>query len=492
MVRVGQRSGAAGGGTLDGERLTPAAETLLRPALEAAVAVARAGEDATPIEPPPPALRPFLHFAKLPRPALVAARRVLDSDEEFRARVVETVTEGDVGRSGWLYLSRPEGWEKELAELVGEAADAGEREADRRAEGDARKRLAGAETARRRAEEAAITAESDAARAAVALADERHARRAAVEQATKLEARLAQVTTERDRARTLAAEASAAAGEAAGAAEAAAHEVEELRALLRAAEEEMARLERAASVVVLPAEPVEHEMQSQALDVAGAAAALIDAARAAAALADGLASVATSLQPSPQPNAPAGRAGPGAPTVGAIRAGAGTDSVPAAADKPRSPRAGPRPMPVALPPGIFDDSVEAADHLVRVPGVAVLVDGYNVSKLGWPDHSIAEQRRRLVDALSEMSARTGAEVAVVFDGADTVWAPQVPSTGRRVRVLFSPPGVEADDVVIARAAELRPFRPVVVASSDNRVRAGSAGAGANVISSPQLLAVLHR
>ena len=91
-------------------------------------------------------------------------------------------------------------------------------------------------------------------------------------------------------------------------------------------------------------------------------------------------------------------------------------------------------MPVALPPGIFDDSVEAADHLVRVPGVAVLVDGYNVSKLGWPDHSIAEQRRRLVDALSEMSARTGAEVAVVFDGADTVWSPQVPSTGRRVRV----------------------------------------------------------
>ena len=330
----------------------------------------------------------------------------------------------------------------------------------------------------------------------MALADERHARRAAVEQATKLEARLAQVTTERDRARALAAEASAAAGEAAAAAESAGQEVEELRALLQAAEEEMARLERAASVVVLPPEPAEHEQHSQALDVAGAAAALIDAARAAAALADGLASVATSLQPSqpPQPHATgAGRAGPGSPTVGAIPAAGGTGAGPApsAGDKPR-PRGGPRPVPVALPPGIFDDSVEAADHLVRVPGVAVLVDGYNVSKLGWPDQPISEQRRRLVDALSEMSARTGAEVAVVFDGADTVWSPQVPSTGRRVRVLFSPPGVEADDVVIARAAELRPFRPVVVASSDNRVRAGSAGAGANVISSPQLLAVLHR
>ena len=129
-----------------------------------------------------------------------------------------------------------------------------------------RKRLAGAETARRRAEEAAITAESDAARAAVALADERHARRAAVEQATKLEARLAQVTTERDRARALAAEASAAAGEAAAVAEAAAQEIEgSCERLLRGAEEEMARLERATPVVVLPAEPVGRGREVQAL-----------------------------------------------------------------------------------------------------------------------------------------------------------------------------------------------------------------------------------
>jgi predicted RNA-binding protein with PIN domain len=491
VVRVEQRSRAGGGGALDGERLSPAAETLLRPALEAAVAVARAGEDATPVEAPPPALRPFLHFAKLPRPALVAARRVLDGDDEFRARVVDTVTEGDVGRSGWLFLARPEGWEKELAEMVGDAEDAVEREAGRRAEGDARKRLAGAESARRRAEEAALAAEGDAARATVALAEERHARRAAVEQASKLEARLAQVTTERDRAR-------AAAAEAAVAMAAAGQEIEELRSALRAAEEELARAAPAplavpaaggpALVVAVP-EPADQDRDgpSPALDVAGAAAALIDAARAAAALADGLASVATSLQPLPPVPTPGGQGG-GSPAPGATPAASGAQP---STERPRA-RGGQRPMPVALPPGIFDDSVEAADHLVRVPGVAVLVDGYNVSKLGWPEHPIAEQRRRLVDALSEMSARTGAEVAVVFDGADTVWSPQVPSTGRRVRVMFSPPGVEADDVLIARAAELRPFRPVVVASSDNRVRTGTSGAGANVISSPQLLAVLHR
>jgi len=151
---------------------------------------------------------------------------------------------------------------------------------------------------------------------------------------------------------------------------------------------------------------------------------------------------------------------------------------------------GPRPVP--LPPGIFDDSIEAAEHLVRVPGAVLLVDGYNVSQLGWPDLPIADQRQRLVDALAELAARSGAEVAVVFDGGDTPYLGMVPATARPVRVQFSPPGVEADDVVIARVAELRPFRPVVVASSDRRVQAGSAQSGANVISSAQLLAVLRR
>jgi len=124
--------------------------------------------------------------------------------------------------------------------------------------------------------------------------------------------------------------------------------------------------------------------------------------------------------------------------------------------------------------------------------VVLLVDGYNVSLLGWPDLPIAEQRARLVDALAELAARSGAEVTVVFDGADTAYPGIVPGTARPVRVVFSPPGVEADDVVIGRVAELRPFRPVVVASSDRRVQAGTAQSGGNVISSPQLLAVLRR
>ncbi|HEX2193189.1 MAG TPA: hypothetical protein VHH09_08345, partial [Acidimicrobiales bacterium] len=160
VVRVGQRHrggggrppGAAGGGEVDGLTAT---DGLLRPALEAAVAVARTGEEAVPARPAPAALRPFLQFARLPARALTAARRVLDADGDFRERVVGEVSEEEVGRAGWLFLRRPAGWEEELEALLRAASDAEAEQAERRAEGDARRRLGIAEETARRAEEAA-------------------------------------------------------------------------------------------------------------------------------------------------------------------------------------------------------------------------------------------------------------------------------------------------------------------------------------------------
>ncbi|MGH9178903.1 MAG: NYN domain-containing protein, partial [Acidimicrobiales bacterium] len=146
--------------------------------------------------------------------------------------------------------------------------------------------------------------------------------------------------------------------------------------------------------------------------------------------------------------------------------------------------------PAALPPAVLDDSVAAAAHLVRVPGTLVLVDGYNAAKALWPDVPGIELRERLVDALSELHARTGAGIHVVFDGADMGHARPRPRSG--VRVSFSPSDVEADDVILELVDEEPVQRPVVVASSDRRVQDGARRRGASVVSSAQLAGVLRR
>ena len=165
----------------------------------------------------------------------------------------------------------------------------------------------------------------------------------------------------------------------------------------------------------------------------------------------------------------------------------------------RRPRqGGPRRLPAPVGadasafPAVFDDSREAAEHLVRVPGMLVLVDGYNVTLSAWQDLPISTQRSRLVDACNELVARSGADVLIVFDGAEEPADLRAAGSISRVRWRFSPVDVEADDVLLDLVAGLDPSRPVTVASSDRRVRDGARLLGANAISTPQLLAVLRR
>ena len=145
-----------------------------------------------------------------------------------------------------------------------------------------------------------------------------------------------------------------------------------------------------------------------------------------------------------------------------------------------------------LPGGMRDDSAEAAEHLVRVAGVVILVDGYNATHWAWEGVPIAEQRDRLVGAACELHARTGVEVHLVFDGDGHEVSDTAPTPLQPVRVTFTPAEVEADDVVIERARNLPLTVPVVVASNDNRVRDACASAGANLLSIGQLMAVLRR
>jgi predicted RNA-binding protein with PIN domain len=67
---------------------------------------------------------------------------------------------------------------------------------------------------------------------------------------------------------------------------------------------------------------------------------------------------------------------------------------------------------------MLQDDPAAIEAMVRTRGVSVIVDGYNVSMLAWPEATAAEQRERLCDALAEFQLRFRCEVTVVFDGAD--------------------------------------------------------------------------
>jgi predicted RNA-binding protein with PIN domain len=132
----------------------------------------------------------------------------------------------------------------------------------------------------------------------------------------------------------------------------------------------------------------------------------------------------------------------------------------------------------------------AVAAMVRTPGVAVIVDGYNVSMLAWPDASAAEQRDRLCDALVEFHLRVRCEVTVVFDGAEV---PGVrPLRRRGLRVVFSAAGQEADDVVVDEVMFRPDDVPVIVVSSDREVRAGAEAEGAAVLTADEFPQLMRR
>ena len=162
--------------------------------------------------------------------------------------------------------------------------------------------------------------------------------------------------------------------------------------------------------------------------------------------------------------------------------------------EPRPERAEPpRRRPAPLPPAVFDDTVEAADHLVRLPGVVVLIDGYNVTKLRHPELPLPEQRSWLLDAAASLAARCEAEVLIVFDGDGE--AAVVPSTGARratVTARYTQAGVEADDDLLALVATVPVHRHVVLVSDDRRVREGASFYGANLVGSGAFAELLRR
>ena len=136
------------------------------------------------------------------------------------------------------------------------------------------------------------------------------------------------------------------------------------------------------------------------------------------------------------------------------------------------------------------DDPARLDQLLALPRSHLVVDGYNVTKRGFGDMSLEHQRARLVSALGGLAAQSGAEITVVFDGAERMVA--VPSPPRGVRVLFSRKGQTADDVVRQLVRAEPPGRPIVVVSSDKEVADGVRRHGAYPLSSDTLLRRIAR
>jgi len=145
-------------------------------------------------------------------------------------------------------------------------------------------------------------------------------------------------------------------------------------------------------------------------------------------------------------------------------------------------------MALPLPGGVLGDSAAAGEYLLR-SGASVVVDGYNVAKLAWPGLDLPGQRVVLLDAIENLTRRFGSDITVVFDGSDVVGAA---ADGRRiVRVVFSPPGVIADDVIRDEVRRLPATRSVVVVTNDQEIVRDVRAMGANTMKSDQLIALMH-
>jgi predicted RNA-binding protein with PIN domain len=130
------------------------------------------------------------------------------------------------------------------------------------------------------------------------------------------------------------------------------------------------------------------------------------------------------------------------------------------------------------------------DQLLALPRAHLIIDGYNVTKTGFAEISLEQQRNRLVSAMGGIAAQTGAEVTVVFDGADRVVG--LPSPPRGVRVLFSRKGELADEL-IRRLVRAEPAgRPIIVISTDREVADGVRRHGAYPLPSETLLRRIAR
>lgn len=389
----------------------------------------------------PPALRRVAEFAPARRARLgTGAITTALGDDDFRERVaaqlaVRAVPEGGdlAERAALAWLLRPEGWAEAVAQAGAELAERdGTQEREAAETARLRQRLEQAEQTLREVR-AAHKVQVDDYKGEVASLRRKLGESRAGERAARAEAEAATAALERVRAE---AESTASSTE---------KEVRRLRAQLEDAQTELSAGRRAA--------------RSERDEVSLRARMLLDTVLEAAG------GLQRELALPPVSGTPGARLEQELAEAGA----------PAAA-------------PAAVPGGATPAMLE---QYLALPRARLIVDGYNVSKTAWQESSLEAQRTRLLGALAPVVARTGAETTVVFDAASSATRPVV-RVPRGVKVLFSPEGVIADDVIRELVAAEPRGRMVVVVSSDRAVASDVARAGARAVAAEALLGLLAR
>ncbi|WP_210648556.1 NYN domain-containing protein [Nocardioides sp. SYSU D00065] len=143
----------------------------------------------------------------------------------------------------------------------------------------------------------------------------------------------------------------------------------------------------------------------------------------------------------------------------------------------------------AAPASAAPMSSTLLEQVLGMPRARLLVDGYNVTKQAWPTASLEAQRSRLVAALGPLVARTGAETTVVFDAAESMTRTVMPAP-RGVRVVFSPQGVIADDVIRQLVAAEPRGRVVAVVTDDRALGGDVVRSGARAVPASALLGII--
>ena len=154
---------------------------------------------------------------------------------------------------------------------------------------------------------------------------------------------------------------------------------------------------------------------------------------------------------------------------------------------PRTVRAATLGRPCVLPLGLRGDEPDAVHTLLKVAGLTVVLDGYNVtlSPRGVGTAALADQRAWLTRLAAGMVARYGVRVVVVFDGVRE--RAMAAAATRGVQVVFTASDQTADERIVEIVSSLGAAQPVVVVSSDREVREDCEALGANVIPSDAFL-----